>query len=77
MTARADITRDRKTTIAVDRQAARDAQAELGTTTLVDTVNGALREVAARASRRRFIARLSEHKDIELDDPSVMRSAWR
>ena len=77
MTARADFSRERKTTIAVDRQAARAAQDELGTGTLVDTVNGALREVAARAPRRRFLERLSLHKDIELDDPDVMQSAWR
>jgi Arc/MetJ family transcription regulator len=69
--------REHKTTIAIDRQAAREAQDELGTTTLVDTVNAALREVAARASRRRFIERLSQSKDIELGDPDVMRSAWR
>jgi Arc/MetJ family transcription regulator len=77
MTAKAEPGRERKTTIAVDRQAARQAQDELGTSTLVDTVNGALREIAARASRRRFLERLSKHKDIELDDPDVMRSAWR
>jgi Arc/MetJ family transcription regulator len=77
MTAKAESSGGRKTTIAVDRQAARQAQDELGTSTLVDTVNGALREVAARASRRRFVERLSQHKDIELDDSDVMRSAWR
>jgi Arc/MetJ family transcription regulator len=77
VTARAESNLERKTTIAVDRRAAREAQVELGTSTLVDTVNAALREVAARASRRRFVERLAQHKDIELDDPSVMRSAWR
>jgi hypothetical protein len=77
MTPKAGIGRERKTTIAVDRQAAREAQDELGTSTLVETVNGALREVAARASRRRFIDRLAQRKDIELDDPGVMGSAWR
>jgi Arc/MetJ family transcription regulator len=77
MTARTGSSHERKTTIAVDRQAAREAQDELGTSTLVDTVNGALREVAARASRRRFVERLCQNKDIELDDPDVMRSAWR
>lgn len=77
MPARSDLSRERKTTIAVDRQAAREAQDELGTSTLVDTVNGALREVAARASRRRFVERLSRGKDIELGDADVMRSAWR
>ena len=77
MTARAEFSHERKTTIAVDRRAAREAQEELGTSKLVDTVNAALREIAARAPRRRFVERLSQHKDIELDDPSVMRSAWR
>jgi Arc/MetJ family transcription regulator len=77
MPAKAEFSRERKTTIAVDRQAARAAQDELGTSTLVDTVNCALREIAARSSRRRFVDRLSQHKDIELDDPDVMRSAWR
>jgi|HubBroStandDraft_2_1064218.scaffolds.fasta_scaffold616324_2 hypothetical protein len=77
MPARSDVSRERKTTIAVDRQAAREAQDELGTSTLVDTVNGALREVAARASRRRFVERLAQRKDIELGDADVMRSAWR
>ena len=77
MATRRDVHRERKTTIAVDRQAAREAQEELGTSTLVETVNGALREVAARASRRRFVERLSQRKDIDLDDPEVMGSAWR
>ena len=77
MTARPEFTHERKTTIAVDRRAAREAQEELGTSTLVDTVNAALREIAARASRRRFVERLSQHQDMELDDASVMRSAWR
>lgn len=77
MTARGESIRERKTTIAVDRQAARDAQIELGTSNLVDTVNGALREIAARASRRRFVERLSQQTDIELNDADVMRSAWR
>jgi len=79
MKTRADNTegRDQKTTIAIDRQAAERAQRELGTTTLVDTVNTALREIAARASRRRFVERLSRRDGLELDDPDVMRSAWR
>jgi hypothetical protein len=77
MTARARSIRERKTTIAVDRQAARDAQVELSTTNLVDTVNAALREIAARGPRRRFVERLSQQTDIELDDTDVMRSAWR
>jgi 2,3-bisphosphoglycerate-independent phosphoglycerate mutase len=63
MTARAGFSHERKTTIAVDRRAARQAQDELSTSMLVDTVNAALREIAARAPRRRFVERLSQHKD--------------
>jgi Arc/MetJ family transcription regulator len=69
--------RDPKTTIAVDRQAAKAAQQELGTSTLVDTVNAALREIAARGARRRFVERLSMRDGLELHDDDVMRSAWR
>ena len=67
----------RKTTVTVDEAAARSAQEELGTTTLTATVNAALREIAARAARRRFVARLSKGEGIDLADPEVMRSAWR
>jgi Arc/MetJ family transcription regulator len=77
MTARYEVSHTRKTTVAVDRDAARKAQEELGTSTLVDTVNTALREVAARAPRHRFVERLSQQKEIELADPNAMRSAWR
>ena len=44
-----------KTTIDVDRAAAEEAAAILGTATLKDTVNAALREVA-NAEQRRLLA---------------------
>jgi Arc/MetJ family transcription regulator len=64
----------RRTTVAVDDVAARSAQEELGTRTLSDTVNAALREIAARHARRRFIERMSAGRGSGVDD---MRSAWR
>ena len=70
-------TRLRKTTVAVDDAAALSAQAELGTRTLSATVNAALREIAARAARRRFVERMSAGEGTEADDAEVMRSAWR
>jgi Arc/MetJ family transcription regulator len=47
-----------KTTIDVDRALAQEAAAVLGTATLKDTVNAALREVVATEHRRRLSARI-------------------
>lgn len=47
-----------KTTVDVDRVLAEEAAAILGTKSLKDTVNGALREVVAAAVRRRLAARI-------------------
>jgi hypothetical protein len=49
-----------KTTIDVDRAAARDAAKVLGTRSLKDTVNAALREVQAAARRRALAARIRD-----------------
>ena len=67
----------RKTTVAVDDAAALSAQHELGTRTLTATVNAALREIAARAARRRFVEQMSAGAGTEAGDAEVMRSAWR
>lgn len=66
-----------RTTIAIDRGAAEAAQTELGTKTLGDTVNASLREIGARAARRRLVERLSTGLGTDLANPHVMRSAWR
>lgn len=47
-----------KTTIDVDRKAAEEAAAILGTKTLRDTVNAALREVVGARRRRRLADRV-------------------
>jgi hypothetical protein len=49
-----------KTTIDVDRQMAERAAKLLGTETLKDTVNAALRDVVARDARRRLVARVRD-----------------
>jgi Arc/MetJ family transcription regulator len=48
-----------KTTVDVDTKAAEEAAQILGTSTLKDTVNAALREVLAADRRRRLIERIS------------------
>ncbi|MGH8896930.1 MAG: type II toxin-antitoxin system VapB family antitoxin [Egibacteraceae bacterium] len=65
-----------RTVIDLDEAAWRAAAEELGTTTKVETVNKALRLIAARRKRLAFL----EHLDTlaaDLSDDEVMRGAWR
>ena len=66
-----------KTLIDIDEQYLAAAQRELGTTTKKDTVNAALREVAALAARRRDLQRLTSRSLADLEDEDVMRAAWQ
>jgi Arc/MetJ family transcription regulator len=66
-----------KTLIEIDEQYLAAAQRELGTTTKKDTVNTALREVAALAARRRDLRRLLSDGLPDLEDEDVMQAAWR
>jgi Arc/MetJ family transcription regulator len=60
------------TPIDLDEEALLAAMAELGTSTKKDTVNTALREIAARNSRQRALERL-----LQLGDPEAGLQAWR
>jgi Arc/MetJ family transcription regulator len=60
------------TPIDLDEEALVAAMAELGTSTKKDTVNTALREIAARNSRQRALERL-----LQLGDPEAGLQAWR
>jgi Arc/MetJ family transcription regulator len=66
-----------KTLIEIDDEYLAAAQQALGTTTKKDTVNAALREVAALAARRRDLHRLTSRGLPELEDEDVMRAAWQ
>jgi Arc/MetJ family transcription regulator len=67
----------RKTTVAIDDRLAAEAGEALGTATLTDTVNEAMRLVVATAARRKFVERLATMRGLDLDDDAVMRKAWR
>lgn len=54
-----------------------EAKEILGTKTMKETVDVALREVLARALRRRHIQQLITMEGLDLDDPEVMKGAWR
>lgn len=66
-----------KTLIEIDDEYLAAAQQALGTVTKKDTVNTALREVAALAARRRDLDRLTSGGLPDLEDEDVMQAAWR
>jgi Arc/MetJ family transcription regulator len=66
-----------KTLIDVDEEYLAAAQQVLHTETKKDTVNAALREVAALAARRRDLRRLTSGGLPDLEDDELMRGAWR
>ncbi len=66
-----------KTLIDVDEDYLAAAQEVLQTDTKKDTVNGALRAVAAMAARRRDLQRLIAGGLPALEDAEVMRAAWQ
>lgn len=66
-----------KTLIDVNEEYLAAAQEVLHTETKKDTVNAALREVAALAARRRDLHRLESGGLPDLEDGEVMRGAWR
>jgi Arc/MetJ family transcription regulator len=67
-----------KTLIDIDEEALAAAMTEYGTTTKVETVNRALREVAARRQEKteRFMRMALEVSD-QLAECDVRKEAWR
>jgi Arc/MetJ family transcription regulator len=66
-----------KTLIDVNEEYLAAAQEVLQTETKKDTVNAALRAVAAMAARRRDLQRLMTGGLPDLLDEQVMRAAWQ
>ena len=68
-----------KTLVEINDEYLAAAQQALGTATkkTLDTVNAALREVAALAARRRDLQRLTSGGLPDLEDEDVMLAAWQ
>jgi len=66
-----------KTLIDVNEEYLAAAQEVLHTKTKKDTINAALRAVAALAARRRDLERLASGGLPDLEDAEVMRAAWQ
>jgi hypothetical protein len=67
----------RKTSFEIDTAKVEAAKQVLGTKGLTDTVDAALDEIVRRRGRERLIELLSDPEAFELNDPEVMRGAWR
>lgn len=67
----------RKTSFEVDTAKVEAAKEILGTSTLTETVDAALSEVAKLEQRRRLAELLFTPEALQLDDPDVMAGAWR
>lgn len=66
-----------KTSFEIDTAKVDAAKGVLGTKGLTDTVDAALAEVVKGAQRRQLLELLDTPGAFELDNPEVMRSAWR
>ena len=67
----------RKTSVAVDEQLLEAVQDELGTRTVRETIDMALREVLRNRARRAEVAALTTMEGMDLADEEAMAGAWR
>ena len=67
----------RKTSVDIDEALIEEARSLLGTSSIKETINRALREVVCGAARRREIRALADMEGLDLADARVMAGAWR
>ncbi len=67
----------RKTSVEVDSALIARVRVLLGTSTIKETIDMALREVERREARRQEIEALSTMDGLDLADREVMAKAWR
>ena len=67
----------RKTSVEVDHGLIEQVQLLLGTSSIKDTIDTALREVLRGEARRREIEALTRMDGLDLADEEIMARAWR
>ena len=67
----------RKTSFEIDTEKLDAARKALGTKTMTETVDAALDEIVKREAGRKLIEILDTPGALELDNPDVMKGAWR
>lgn len=67
----------RKTSVEIDDGLIEQVRALLGTSSIKETIDSALREVLRREARRQEIEALATMDGLELSDEKLMAGAWR
>ena len=67
----------RKTSVVIDDELVARVRILLGTSSIRETIDRALRDVERREARRQEIRALIEMDGLDLRDPAVMSKAWR
>lgn len=67
----------RKTSVEIDDRLIDQVRVLLGTSSIKETIDSALREILRREARRQEIEALVNMDGLELSDENVMASAWR
>jgi Arc/MetJ family transcription regulator len=66
-----------RTLVEIDPELLDSAKGILGTTTIKETVDRALREVVRTKAIRDHLLQMHTLEGLDLDDPDVMAQAWR
>jgi putative antitoxin of VapBC-like toxin-antitoxin system len=67
----------RKTSLGIDTEKVDTAREILGTKTMTDTIDAALDAIVQREAGKKLIELLDTPGALELDNPDVMKGAWR
>lgn len=67
----------RKTSFEIDTGKVDAARDVLGTKTMTETVDAALDEIVDRRRREKLVELIFDSDALAIDDPEVMRGAWR
>lgn len=67
----------KKTSVVIDDSLLEQVQDLLGTRSIRDTIDTALREIVRNEARRQEVAALSEMDGLDLANEEIMAGAWR
>lgn len=67
----------RKTSVDIDEHLIEQAKVLLGTVSIKETIDSALREIVRMDVRRQEIVALAEMDGLDLSDAKIMAKAWR
>ena len=67
----------RKTSVVIDDELVARVRVLLGTSSIRETIDRALRDVERHEARRREVRALIEMDGLDLRDPAAMSKAWR